>query len=30
VIICHLGNGASINAVKDGLSFYTSMGITPL
>ncbi|MCL2765349.1 MAG: acetate kinase [Treponema sp.] len=30
VIICHLGNGASINAVKDGLSFDTSMGITPL
>ncbi|MCL2805958.1 MAG: acetate kinase [Treponema sp.] len=30
VIICHLGNGASINAVKDGRSFDTSMGITPL
>ncbi|MCL2213850.1 MAG: acetate kinase [Treponema sp.] len=30
VIICHIGNGASINAVKDGLSFDTSMGITPL
>jgi len=30
VIICHLGNGASINAVKEGLSFDTSMGITPL
>ena len=30
VIICHLGNGASVNAVKDGLSFDTSMGITPL
>jgi len=30
VIICHLGNGASINAVKDGLSFDTSMGMTPL
>jgi len=30
VIICHLGNGASINAVKDGKSFDTSMGITPL
>jgi acetate kinase len=30
VIICHLGNGASINAVKDGCSFDTSMGITPL
>ncbi|MDR2618277.1 MAG: acetate kinase [Treponema sp.] len=30
LIICHLGNGSSINAVKDGLSFDTSMGITPL
>jgi len=30
VIICHLGNGASVNAVKDGCSFDTSMGITPL
>ena len=30
VIICHLGNGASVNAVKDGLSFDTSMGMTPL
>ncbi|MCL2276470.1 MAG: acetate kinase [Treponema sp.] len=30
VIICHLGNGASVNAVKNGLSFDTSMGITPL
>ncbi|MCL2265997.1 MAG: acetate kinase [Treponema sp.] len=30
VIICHIGNGASVNAVKDGLSFDTSMGITPL
>jgi len=30
VIICHVGNGASINAVKDGLSFDTSMGMTPL
>jgi len=30
VIICHIGNGASINAVKDGLSFDTSMGMTPL
>jgi acetate kinase len=30
VIICHLGNGSSINAVKDGCSFDTSMGITPL
>jgi len=30
VIICHIGNGASVNAVKDGLSFDTSMGMTPL
>ena len=30
VIICHLGNGSSVNAVKDGCSFDTSMGITPL
>jgi acetate kinase len=30
VIIAHLGNGASINAVKDGCSFDTSMGTTPL
>jgi acetate kinase len=30
VIICHLGNGSSINAVKNGCSFDTSMGITPL
>jgi acetate kinase len=30
LIICHLGNGASINAVKNGTSFDTSMGITPL
>jgi len=30
LVICHLGNGASVNAVKDGCSFDTSMGITPL
>jgi len=30
LIICHIGNGASINAVKNGVSFDTSMGITPL
>ncbi|MDR2259140.1 MAG: acetate kinase [Treponema sp.] len=30
LVICHLGNGSSINAVKDGCSFDTSMGITPL
>jgi acetate kinase len=29
-IICHLGNGSSVNAVKDGKSFDTSMGMTPL
>ncbi|MDR2629398.1 MAG: acetate kinase [Spirochaetaceae bacterium] len=30
LIIAHLGNGSSINAVKDGCSFDTSMGMTPL
>ncbi|MDR1420552.1 MAG: acetate kinase [Treponema sp.] len=30
LIICHIGNGSSINAVKNGCSFDTSMGITPL
>ncbi|MCL2128062.1 MAG: acetate kinase [Treponema sp.] len=30
LIICHLGNGASVNAVRDGCSFDTSMGLTPL
>jgi acetate kinase len=30
VIICHLGNGASISAVKEGKSVDTSMGLTPL
>ena len=30
LIICHLGNGASVNAVKNGCSFDTSMGLTPL
>ncbi|HTX74495.1 MAG TPA: acetate kinase [Rectinemataceae bacterium] len=30
VIIAHIGNGASINAVKDGCSYDTSMGLTPL
>ncbi|MGL4948380.1 MAG: acetate kinase [Mycoplasma sp.] len=30
LIICHIGNGASICAVKDGKSFNTSMGLTPL
>lgn len=30
VVICHIGNGASVNAVKNGVSFDTSMGLTPL
>jgi len=30
LITCHLGNGASICAVKDGESVDTSMGLTPL
>lgn len=30
VIVCHLGNGSSITAVKDGKSIDTSMGLTPL
>lgn len=30
VIVCHIGNGASISAVKDGLCVDTSMGFTPL
>ena len=30
IITCHLGNGASITAVKNGKSFKTSMGFTPL
>ncbi|MDR2134313.1 MAG: acetate kinase [Treponema sp.] len=30
LVICHLGNGSSVNAVKNGCSFDTSMGITPL
>jgi len=29
-ILCHLGSGSSIHAVKDGKSFDTSMGFTPL
>jgi acetate kinase len=29
-ITCHLGNGSSIAAVKDGKSVDTSMGLTPL
>jgi acetate kinase len=30
LIICHLGNGASVSAVKDGKCIDTSMGLTPL
>ncbi len=30
VIVCHLGNGASITAILDGKSVDTSMGFTPL
>jgi len=30
IISCHIGNGASITAIKDGKSFDTSMGFTPL
>jgi acetate kinase len=30
VITCHLGNGASVCAVRDGVSIDTSMGLTPL
>lgn len=29
LIICHIGNGASITAVKEGKSIDTSMGFTP-
>ena len=30
LIICHVGSGASITCVKNGKSFDTSMGLTPL
>ena len=30
MIVCHLGSGASITAVKNGKSYDTSMGFTPL
>ena len=30
LIICHIGSGASISAIKDGKCFDTTMGITPL
>lgn len=29
IITCHIGNGASITAIKDGVSVDTSMGLTP-
>ncbi|GHT56409.1 acetate kinase [Bacteroidia bacterium] len=30
IITCHIGNGASISAIKDGKSVDTSMGMTPV
>ncbi|MBR1669243.1 MAG: acetate kinase [Butyrivibrio sp.] len=30
IIVCHLGNGASVSAVKGGKCIDTSMGLTPL
>jgi len=30
VIVCHLGNGASLAAVRNGISVDTTMGFTPL
>ncbi|ATZ17650.1 acetate kinase [Mesoplasma melaleucae] len=30
LIVCHLGNGASIACIKNGKSFDTTMGLTPL
>lgn len=30
IIVCHLGNGASVSAVKNGSCIDTSMGLTPL
>jgi len=30
IITCHLGNGSSLAAVKDGKSIDTTMGVTPL
>ncbi len=29
IITCHIGNGGSITAIKDGMSVDTSMGLTP-
>ena len=30
IVTCHLGNGCSISAVKDGVCIDTTMGLTPL
>lgn len=30
IITCHIGNGGSITAIKDGVSIDTSMGLTPV
>jgi acetate kinase len=30
IITCHLGNGASVAAIKNGKSYDTSMGLTPV
>lgn len=30
LIVCHLGNGASICSIRNGKSFDTTMGLTPL
>ncbi len=30
LVLCHIGNGVSVNAVKNGKSYDTSMGFTPL
>ena len=30
LIVCHIGNGASICAIKDGKSYDTTMGLSPL
>ena len=30
IVTCHLGNGASLTAVKDGKCYDTTMGVTPL
>ena len=30
IITCHLGNGASMTAIQNGISVDTSMGFTPV